>query len=246
MQLQDKTALITGGSSGIGLATAKLFVAEGARVIVSGRTSPRLEAAAASLGDRAVAMAADVAQPEDIARLMRDVGAGFGRLDVLVVNAGMSEAPDIAGLDLAAYNRLIDVNVRGATFTFVHALPLLADGAAVVFTGSVASRKGQPGDALYAGSKGFVRAFARTAGTDPALLARGIRVNVVTPGPVDTPLTVAATGNAEADAYVRGMVPMGRWGRPEEVAEAILFLASARSSFTTGAEITVDGGFAHA
>lgn len=164
---------------------------------------------------------------------------------MVVVNAGVSDAPEIAELTLDAYARLMDVNCRGATFTFVHALPLLADGASVVFVGSVAGRKGQPGDPLYAGSKGFVRAFARAAGTDPEILARGIRINVVSPGPIETPLTRAATEDDAARTYVEGMIPMRRWGRPEEVAEAILFLASAASSFTTGADITVDGGMSH-
>jgi NAD(P)-dependent dehydrogenase (short-subunit alcohol dehydrogenase family) len=146
---------------------------------------------------------------------MDQVRGRHGRLDVLVVNAGVSSAPAISDLDLDHYDALMDVNCRGATFTFVHALPLLAEGAPVVFVGSVGGRKGQPGDALYAGSKGFVRAFARSAGTDPTLLARGIRVNVVSPGPIETPLTHAAT----ADPEVR---------------------------VTTGSEITVDGGMAHA
>ncbi len=168
-----------------------------------------------------------------------------GRLDILVVNAGISHAPPIQDMDLASYAALMDVNCRGAAFTFAKAVPSLAEGAAVVFVGSVAGRKGQPGDALYAGSKGFIRAFARNLGTDPALLARGIRVNVVSPGPIATPLTQEATSNPEVSAYVERLVPMGRWGQAEEVAEAILFLASNASRFTTGAEITVDGGVAH-
>jgi NAD(P)-dependent dehydrogenase (short-subunit alcohol dehydrogenase family) len=167
-------------------------------------------------------------------------------LDILVVNAGVSNAPPLHALSPQAYDALMDVNCKGAVFTFVSALPLLADGAAVIFVGSVAGRKGQPGDALYAGSKGFIRAFARNAGTDPDLLRRRIRVNMVAPGPIDTALTAAATSDPAISAYVEGLVPMQRWGRPEEVADAILFLASDASRFTTGAEITVDGGMAHA
>lgn len=246
MRLRDRIALITGGTSGIGLATAHGLLEEGAQVIITGREGARLRDAALSLGNRARAIAADVADPAGIARLMAAVKADHGHLDILVVNAGVSNAPAVRDLDVVAYDGLMDVNCRGTTFSFVHALPLLADGASVIFVGSVAARKGQPGDALYAGSKGFVRAFARNLGSDPDLLRRQIRVNVVTPGPIDTPLTHAATSNAEVSAYVEGIVPMRRWGHPEEVAKAILFLASDDSSFTTGSEITVDGGMSHA
>lgn len=244
MQLEGKIVLVTGGTSGIGLATARQCAAEGATVIVSGRDGERLRQVRQELG--ADAVAADVARLEDIAALAEHVRTRHGRIDILVVNAGVSNAPPIGELDPAAYAALMDVNCRGAVFTFVQALPLLSEGAAVVFIGSVAGRKGQPGDALYAGSKGFIRAYARSLGTDPALLARGIRVNVVAPGPVDTPLTAEAVANPEADAYVKQLVPMRRWGRPEEVAQAIVFLASNAASFITGAELTADGGMAHA
>jgi NAD(P)-dependent dehydrogenase (short-subunit alcohol dehydrogenase family) len=244
--MRERIALITGGTSGIGLATARRFIEAGAQVLVVGRDGDRLNAAAHSLGARATALAADVADPADLARLMAAVKRGFGRIDALIVNAGVSNAPWIGDLDPAGYAALIDVNCRGATFTLVHALPLLADGAAIVFTGSVAGRKGQPGDALYAASKGFIRAFARNLATDPRLLRRRIRVNVVSPGPILTPLTEQASANAEVSAYVEGLVPMGRWGRAEEVAEAIFFLSSDAASFTTGADFTVDGGLAYA
>jgi len=191
-------------------------------------------------------MAADVADPASLGRLMEGIRARYGRLDVLVVNAGVSQAPPLSELDPAGYEALMGVNCRGAVFTLAKALPLLADGAAVVFVGSVAGRKGQPGDALYAGSKGFLRAFVRNAGTDPELQARRIRVNSVAPGPVDTPMTAAAVADPAVTAYVEGLIPMRRWGRAEEVAAAILFLASDAADFTTGAELTVDGGMAHA
>lgn len=245
MELSGKIALVTGGTSGIGLAAALRLAGAGAHVTVTGRDADRLWTAAEALGRRGDVIAADVADPDSLARLMAELRRRHGRIDVLVVNAGVSHAPPLDALTPESYAALMDVNCRGAVFSVVHALPLLADGAAVVFVGSVAGRKGQPGDALYAGSKGFIRAFARTAGTDPELLRRRIRVNSVAPGPVDTPLTAAATGDPAISAYVEGLIPMRRWGRPEEVAEAILFLASDASSFTTGAEITVDGGMAH-
>ena len=247
MELAGKIALITGGTSGIGLASALRLARAGAFVIAVGRSGPRLAAAAEALGASGEVLAADVADPEQIARAMAEVRARHGRLDVLVVNAGVSNAPEISALTGARYDALMNVNVKGATFAFVHALPLLAEGASVIFIGSVGGRKGQPGDALYAGSKGFVRAFARTAGTDPALLSRKIRVNCLSPGPIETPLTYDATSRPEVRAYVEDqLVPMKRWGRAEEVAEAVLFLASNASSFTTGADLTVDGGMAHA
>ncbi len=247
MDLTGKIALVTGATSGIGLSCARRLARAGAYVVAVGRAGPRLGAVRAELADAGEALAADLSRPTEIAQLMADVMTRHGRLDVLVVNAGVSNAPTIAELDLARYDALIDVNVRGATFTFVHALPLLSDGASVVFIGSVGGRKGQPGDPLYAGSKAFVRAFARSAGTDPELLRRSIRVNCVSPGPIETPLTREATESPEVRAYVEDrLVPMKRWGRPEEVAEAVLFLASDAASFTTGAELTVDGGMSHA
>ncbi|WP_394846431.1 SDR family oxidoreductase [Pendulispora brunnea] len=245
MQLSGKIALVTGGTSGIGAAAVRRLASEGARVIVVGREGPRLRPSGVPI-ERTEPIAADVTDPDAIARLMSEVKTRHGRLDVLVINAGVATAPPIQELAPASYEALMGVNCKGAVFTFVHALPLLAEGASVIFVGSVAARKGQPGDALYAGSKGFLRAFARNAGTDPDLLQRRIRVNVVTPGPIDTPLSAAATADPQVRAYVERLIPMGRWGKAEEVAEAILFLGSPASSFTTGAEITVDGGMSHA
>jgi NAD(P)-dependent dehydrogenase (short-subunit alcohol dehydrogenase family) len=160
------------------------------------------------LGERGESHGCDIADPSDIARLMSAIKASRGHIDILVISAGVSNAPDIGDLTTAAYARLMDVNCRGAVFTFVEALPLLVDGGSVVFVGSVAGLKGQPGDALYAGSKGFIRALALNAGTDPSLMARNIRVNVVSPGPTETPLTQAATADDDIRAYVEGLIPM--------------------------------------
>jgi NAD(P)-dependent dehydrogenase (short-subunit alcohol dehydrogenase family) len=214
--LAGKTALVTGASSGIGRTTALRLAGAGARILASGRDKGRLEALMREIGPDAEVQAADLAQPSEIAALMKSMVSRQELLDILVINAGVANAPAIGELDLAAYDRLMDVNVRGSVFTFVHALPLLADEASVVFIGSVAGSKGQPGDPLYAGSKGFIRAFARNAGTTPDLMARRIRVNVVSPGPIETALTEGATSNPDIKAYVEGLIPMHRWGRAEE------------------------------
>jgi NAD(P)-dependent dehydrogenase (short-subunit alcohol dehydrogenase family) len=246
MRLDGKTVLITGCTSGIGLATAQRLAAAGAYVIAVGRDGERLRGVGHVLGTNGAAVLADVSQSGSLATLITGIADRYGTLDALVISAGISDAPPLAALTPDACDRLLNVNCRGAALTLAYALPLLSEGASVVFVGSVAGRKGQPGSALYAGSKGFVRAFARNAGTDPELVGRRIRVNVVSPGPIDTPMTVAATSDPVVNAYVEGLVPMQRWGRAGEVAEAVLFLLSDMSSFTTGAEITVDGGMAHA
>lgn len=240
-----KVALVTGASSGIGLATAAALAAAGAQVVATGRDEARLRRLAGDFSPGVDPQVADISRPDEIEGLMRSIAERHGRLDILVVNAGVSNAPEVGDLDLSAYDRLMDVNVKGAVFTFVKALPLLAESAAVVFVGSAAARKGHLGDALYAGSKGFIRSFARNAGTDPELMARRIRVNVVSPGPIETPLTEEAVSQPEIRTHVEQMIPLRRWGHAEEVADAILFLASPAAAFTTGADLTVDGGLSH-
>ncbi|MDR1162622.1 MAG: SDR family oxidoreductase [Candidatus Accumulibacter sp.] len=240
-----RITLVTGASSGIGRAVALALARAGAFVVATGRSRERLAKLADELAGQGEALPLDVSEPDDIARFMRSVGERHGRIDALVVNAGVSPNIEIDALTVAEYQSLMDVNVRGAVFTFTHALPFLSEGASVVFVGSVAARKGQPGDAVYAGSKGFVRAFARSLGTSPDLMKRRIRVNVVSPGPIETPLTEEATRTPEAKVYVENLIPMRRWGQDAEVAQAVLFLLSEASSFTTGADLTVDGGMSH-
>jgi NAD(P)-dependent dehydrogenase (short-subunit alcohol dehydrogenase family) len=243
--LAGRVIAVTGATSGIGRETALRLAGTGAFVVAVGRDAERAATLALALGESGCAIVGDLAKPEEIDRVMKEIAFRYRRLDGLVINAGVSLPAPLDDLDVASYDRLIDINVKGAAFSFARALPLLAQGASCVFVGSVAGSKGQPGDALYAGSKGFIRAFARNLGTSPELMQRGIRVNVVSPGPIETPLTAAATGNPAIREYVEGLIPMNRWGRASEVANAILFLLSDEASFTTGAEITVDGGMAH-
>jgi NAD(P)-dependent dehydrogenase (short-subunit alcohol dehydrogenase family) len=244
-RLTDKVAVITGGSSGIGLATARLFQAEGARVLIVGRDPAALERARAELGGDTRAVQADVSTLAGIDAVVAEAREAFGRIDVLFANAGMSECPPLEDTDEAFFDRIMDLNVKGVFFAFTRALPLLANGASAIFTSSVAHDRGRPGDPLYAASKAAVRSLARTLAADAQVLARGIRVNVVSPGAIQTPLTAHADEPelaAQVDAYITEAVPMKRWGRPEEVARAVLFLASAESSYLTGGEIAVDGG----
>ncbi|WP_438382375.1 SDR family oxidoreductase [Asaia sp. BMEF1] len=237
--------LVTGATSGIGRGTALHLAAQGHYVIAAGQNPARLADLSRALGRDGETLKLDVADLDAVATAFGGLGRQGDGLSGLVINAGVSHAPDPAELDLPAYDRLMNINVRGAVMTCAHALPLLRNGASIVFIGSVAGRRGQPGNALYAGSKGFIRAFARTLGTAPDIMERGIRVNVVSPGPIETPMTEHATNNPEIRAYVEGMVPMRRWGHASEVAAAVAFFLSDAASFTTGADLTVDGGMSH-
>jgi len=241
-KLKGKVAVITGGSSGIGLATAALFIDEGATVVIAARGEKKLEEAKAVLGNDVLAISTDVSKQAELHALMEQVGTTFGRIDVLFVNAGMSECPDILKTDEAFFDTLMNINVKGVFYAFTHALPWMSSGASAIFTSSVIQQRGRPGDALYAASKAAVRSLARTLAADDHVLRKQVRVNVISPGAICTPLTAGATENPAIREWVEGQVPMGRWGEADEVARAVLFLASSDASYMTGSEIAVDGG----
>ncbi|WP_285731970.1 SDR family oxidoreductase [Nocardiopsis sp. ATB16-24] len=242
--LEGKTALVTGGSSGIGLASALRLAAEGAHVFITGRRKAEIEAAAEAIGPAATAMIGDISKPADLDRVyqaVRDRGHG---LDVLFANAAVIELATLAQSTEKHFDTLFGINVRGTLFTVQKALPLLNDGASVILNGSTNADVGVEAFGAYAAAKAAVRSFARTWANE--LKGRGIRVNTVTPGPTDTPgLSGPASDAGQVDDFKRQLaaqVPMGRLGRPEETAAAVAFLASGQSSFTTGSSLYVDGG----
>ncbi len=242
--LNGKTALITGGSSGIGLATAKLFIENGARVAITGTDIEKLETARTSLGGDVLAIQADVSQADDLTRMQAILKAEFGELNILFANAGTAFATPIDKTDEAMYSRLMDTNVKGVFFTVQSVLPLMPLGASIVLNTSWLNQVGTPGKALLSASKAAVRSFARTLSAE--LLDQQIRVNCVSPGSIETPLHRSSN---ETDEHFRAyadrigkQVPMGRMGQPEEIAGAALFLASDASSYILGTEIVVDGG----
>ena len=239
-KLTGKVAVITGGNSGIGLATARLFIAEGAHVFVTGRRQKELDAAVESLGPQATGVQGDVANPADLDRLFDVVKKSKGRIDVLFANAGVGELVPLEQVTAAHFDKIFNVNVRGALFTVQKALPLLQDGASVILTGSVAGSKGIEAFGVYNASKAAIRSFARSWTSD--LKSRKIRVNVISPGPIDTPILDPVPKEA-VEGFVSA-VPLGRIGKPEEIASAALFLASNDSSYITGIELFVDGGMA--
>ena len=241
-KLEDKVALITGGSTGIGLATARLFVEEGAYVYITGRRQSELDAAVASVGSNIAAIQGDVTRPADLDRIYARIGKEKERLDILFANAGGGPLVPLGSITEEHYDSVFNVNVKGMVFTVQKALPLMPRGGAIVLTGSIVGIKGFPGFSIYSATKAAVRNFARTWTTD--LKDRGIRVNVVSPGPIDTPLLNEAFSNPDDMKALASTVVMGRLGRPEEIARPVLFLASDDASFITGAELFVDGGAA--
>lgn len=245
-RFREKVVVITGGSSGIGLAAAQLFVAEGAHVYITGRRQGELDAAVAAIGRHVTAVQADASLPADLQRLYRTVGDHHGRIDVIFANAGIVVGGAIGELTEAQYSRQFDTNVKGVLFTVQLALPLMAAGGAVVLNASISGSMGYPASSLYSASKAAVRSFARTWAVD--LKDRGIRVNAVSPGPTETGVLEASGYTTdqviEVKAQLASSIPMGRMGRAEEVARAVLFLASDDSSFITASELFVDGGIA--
>jgi len=247
MKLTGKKALITGGNSGIGLATARLFVAEGAEVAITGRDQKTLDAAIAELGSRARGYRADVTVADDRKRLFADLARDFGKLDIVFANAGIGGRTATGATEEAAFENIIHTNLNGAFFTVNSSAPLLNDHASVIFNGSVHNYIGQAGQAAYAATKGGVVSMARAIAAD--LAPRNIRVNVVAPGATRTPIwkrgaraSMTAEQSAKLSDLYSSTVPLGRWGEPEELAKAVLFLASEDSSYVNAVELVVDGG----
>ena len=244
-KLTGKVAVITGGNSGIGLATAKRFVAEGAEhVYVTGRRQVELDAAVTAIGPKATGVQGDVSNIADLDRLYGVVKRGHGRVDVLFANAGAAEFVPLAEATEAHFDKYFNINVKGVLFTLQRALPLLPDGASVVFNGSVAGSKGMERFGVYNATKAAVRSLARTWAQE--LRARRIRVNVVAPGPVVTPAIEQLTGSkAAADAMFDEMakgVPLGRAAEADEIAKVVVFLAGDDASYVNGVELFADGG----
>lgn len=239
-KLEGKVALVTGGNSGIGLATAKEFAREGARVVITGRDARTLDAAAREIGGEVLALRSDAASLPDIERLFAAVGERFGRLDVLFVNAGIAPFAPVEETTEELFDQVMDINFKGAYFTVKQALPLLNAGASVVLNTSVVAHVGFPAASVYSASKAALLSLVRTLSAD--LAGRGIRVNAVSPGPTETPIFGRSGLPEEVKQGFGEQVPLKRLGRPEEIARAVLFLASPDSSFLAGTEIVADGG----
>ena len=239
-KLTGKIAVITGGSSGIGLATAQRFVAEGAYVFITGRRQAELDAAVARVGRNVRGVQGDVAKLADLDRLYETVRTEKGRLDIVFANAGGGELVPLGSITEEHFDKTFNVNVKGTLFTVQKALPLLHDGGSIILTGSIAGVKGFPAFGVYSATKAAIRSFVRSWTSD--LKDRHIRANVISPGTIDTP--ILAPLPKEAIAQILSTVPMGRMGEPDEIAKAAVFLASDDSSYVTGIELFVDGGAA--
>jgi len=245
-KLDGKIALITGGTSGIGLATAQRFVSEGAYVFITGRTQSKLDAAVKEIGSNVTAVQGDVASLKDLDRLFAQIQKEKGKLDIVFANAGIAKYAPFGTIDEEHFDSIFDSNVKGLLFTVQKALPLLPDGSAIILNASIVGSKGLPSNSVYAATKAAIRSFARTWTTD--LKPRRIRVNAVSPGPIDTAGLRELLGSSDAGKQrlesIGSIVPMGRLGEADEIAKAVVFLASDDSSYVTGIELFVDGGLA--
>lgn len=247
MKLTGKKALITGGNSGIGLATARLFIAEGAQVAITGRDQKTLDEAGAELGPDAHGYRADVTVAEDRKRLFAELSNEFGKLDIIFVNAGIAGRTPVGMTDEAVFENIVRTNLNAAFFTVNSAVPLLNDNGSIIFNGSVHNYLGQAGQAAYAATKGGVVSMARVLAAE--LAPRNIRVNVVAPGWTKTPIwkrgpraNASAEESAKLTDFYASVIPLGRWAEAEEQAKAVLFLASDDSSYINAVELVVDGG----
>jgi len=245
-KLEGKIALITGGNSGIGLATAKRFVNEGAYVFITGRRDAELAAAVKDIGRNVTGIQGDVSNLRDLDRLFAQIKGEKDKLDIVFANASIAKYGAFGEITEDLYDSIFNINVKGVLFTVQKALPLLADGASIILNASIVASKGLPANSVYSATKAAVRSFARTWTTD--LKARRIRVNAVSPGATDTPgltdLLASADVGEERLQMISNTVPLGRFGTPDEIAKAVVFLASDDSSYITGTELFVDGGFA--
>ena len=245
-KLEGKVVLITGGNSGIGLATAKQFVNEGAYVFITGRREAELAAAKKQIGKNVTAIQGDVSNLDDLDRLFAQIKKEKGRIDIVFANAGVAKYAPFGKITEELYDSIFNINVKGLLFTVQKALPLLSDGASIILNASIVASKGLSSNSVYSATKAAVRSFARTWTTD--LKDRRIRVNAISPGPIDTPglseLLASSETGEQRKKMISTTVPLGRFGRPEEIAKAVVFLASDDASYITGIELFVDGGFA--
>lgn len=246
-KLENKVAVITGGNSGIGLATAQLFARQGARVVITGRNQQTLDSAISQIGFDAIGVASNTADLTQIDQLYQQVYQTFGKIDILAINAGVYVTGPLSDYTEAMFDQTSDINFKGVFFSVQKALPYLNDGASIVLTGSTVSDKGLPTIAAYAATKAAVRSLARSFSAE--LLERKIRVNVLSPGPVDTPVFERSGASQEeiagAKAYMAQATPVKRMGTTEEMAQAFLYLASDDSKFMVGGELLLDGGHRH-
>lgn len=241
---EGKVAVVTGGNSGIGLATAKELAANGAKVVIAGRDQKTLDEAVVSIGANTFGVKTDVSKLNDLDNLFDETNKKFGKIDILFVNAGIAKFAPLAESDEALFDEIVGINFKGSYFTVKNSLPFLNDGASIIFTTTVAAKKGMAGASIYAASKSAIHSLTKIFAAE--LVGRGIRVNAVSPGPIETPIfdRMGAPDEAkkEMKASLATQVPMKRLGTMEEVAKTVAFLASDDSSFITGVEIDVDGG----